>query len=454
MQFKKVHFIAIGGSIMHNLALALHNKGVEVTGSDDEIYDPAKSKLEKASIIPAEMGWNSANITDDLDAIVLGMHAKKDNPELIEAQNKGIKIYSFPELIFELSKNKQRVVIAGSHGKTTITSMILHVLKYVGKDFDYAVGSSLEGFDLSVKLTDAPIIIIEGDEYPSSALDNRPKFAHYKQHIGVISGIAWDHFNIYNSIEEYRKQFENFADSTPKAGTIIYNNDDDYSSYIAQIKRNDVNNIEYTVHKHDKKKGKVRLLSKKLDPVEIDFFGDHNLSNLSAALNVCEKLGIKIPVFYEAIQSFKGAGKRMELIGKNEDSFVYKDFAHAPSKLKATSKSVLKHFDNKAIVSCYELHTFSSINPEFIDQYKNQYLGDKKAIFYSPEVSKKKGLQPLSNEDIKTAFNDNYIEILNNTEDVKSYFLNNKKKDSVYLFMSSGTYNGLDLSTLSNDLLS
>ncbi|MBC7451538.1 MAG: peptidoglycan synthetase, partial [Cytophagales bacterium] len=340
MTATRVHFIAIGGAVMHNLALALHHKGYIVSGSDDEIFEPSKTRLAKYGLLPEILSWYPEKITQQLDAVILGMHARNDNPELQKAKELGLKIYSFPEYIYEQSKNKQRIVIAGSHGKTTITSMIMHVLKFFDRKFDYLVGAKLEGFDTMVQITDdAPIIIIEGDEYLTSPLDLTPKFLHYHHHIGLISGVAWDHINVYPTFEEYVKQFDAFADSTPKGGILIYSESDDLATLVGDKPRSDVKAVGYGTHKHEIVNG-VTFLHTDKGKVEIEVFGKHNLKNINAAKMICMEIGINDEMFYKAIQTFKGAANRLEILGRNHHNVVFKDFAHAPSKLKATSKAV------------------------------------------------------------------------------------------------------------------
>ena len=334
---QKVHFIAIGGSAMHNLALALHQKGYFVTGSDDEIFEPSRSRLEKKGILPTKMGWDEGNIHPNLDAVILGMHARVDNPELLKAQKLGLKIYSYPEYIYDQSKDKHRVVIAGSHGKTTTTGMILHVLKACGKKFDFLVGAQLEGFDNMVQLTDAPVIIIEGDEYLDSPTNRIPKFLFYKHHMTVITGIAWDHINVFPTFAEYKKQFELFIDATPKSGVLIYNEDDKALSAICKpIKREDIHKVEYIAHKSKVKNGITYLVTED-DKVQVNFFGEHNMYNVQAALEICCKLGVTDADFYQSISTFKGAANRLELLAEKGNTKIFKDFAHAPSKLEATT---------------------------------------------------------------------------------------------------------------------
>ncbi|MEQ8358231.1 MAG: Mur ligase family protein [Cytophagales bacterium] len=451
---KKVHFIAIGGSVMHNLAIALKKNGWQVSGSDDEIFDPSKSKLEKYGLLPKEKGWNANNISDDLDLIILGMHAQADNPELIKAKELGLKISSFPEFIRDYSSNKQRFVIGGSHGKTTITAMIMHVLRHVGREFDYLVGAEIDGFELTVKLSDAPIIIIEGDEYLNSALDPQPKFLIYDHHIGVISGIKWDHYNVYPSLESYVIGFESFTDKTPKAGTLIYNGDDDIATVIGRKERDDVVAIEYTTLPHKVQEGITYLLTKNSGEIPLKIFGEHNMSNLSAALEVCKKLSIEEEDFYEAIKSFSGAGRRMELLAKNDNTLIFKDFAHAPSKLKASTQAVKTQYPDRELIACIELHTFSSLNKDFIEQYADTFVdADEAIIYYNPEVVKHKKLEMINENDLKTAFNQDDLTIFTESdkliEYIKSKDLNNKN----LLMMSSGNFDGVNLDKFAEKLL-
>ncbi|RZK73517.1 MAG: peptidoglycan synthetase, partial [Pedobacter sp.] len=379
----RIHFIAIGGSAMHNLAIALHKKGYLVTGSDDVIFEPSGSRLEKHGILPKQMGWDEANITPDLDAVILGMHALKDNPELLKAQQLGLKIYSYPEYIYEQTREKLRVVIGGSHGKTTITSMILHVLNYYNKDFDYLVGAQLAGFDTMVKVTDsAPIIIIEGDEYLASPIDRRPKFHLYKANIAVISGIAWDHINVFPTYKEYVKQFEIFIETIQPEGCLIYCSQDQDLCQIVQDTDNSVVKIGYEIPDHVIKDGVTYLLP---DNIPLRVFGDHNLMNLNAAKLVCRQLGIDDNEFNKAIASFTGASKRLELLSSVNKTNVYKDFAHSPSKLKATIEAVKLQFEERRLVACIELHTFSSLNKAFLSQYANTMTNADEAIVYIDE---------------------------------------------------------------------
>ncbi|MFN8415948.1 MAG: Mur ligase family protein [Cytophagaceae bacterium] len=453
MSDKRVHFIAIGGAVMHNLALALHNMGYQVSGSDDEIFEPSKTRLAAKGLLPEQMGWYPEKITSDINAIILGMHARKDNPELLRAQELGLKIYSFPQYIYEQSKNKQRIVIAGSHGKTTITSMIMHVLNYHKKDFDYLVGAKIEGFETMVRISDAPIIIIEGDEYLTSPLDLTPKFLHYKHHIGVISGIAWDHINVYPTFESYVSQFDAFADSTPKGGILIFSESDDLATLIGNKERADVTAIEYKAHPHDIMDG-ITYLNTDMRKVPLQVFGKHNLKNISAALEVCLKVGITKPMFYEAMEQFKGAANRLELVGRKNNKVVFKDFAHAPSKLKATSKAVKKQFPNHKLVAVLELHTFSSLNKEFLSQYKDTYkTPDEPIVYFSPETVAHKKLATITAEEVKEAFDNPKVRVFTESKALEEYLKSLNWTNTNLLLMSSGNFGGINIKELSEFVL-
>jgi UDP-N-acetylmuramate: L-alanyl-gamma-D-glutamyl-meso-diaminopimelate ligase len=452
--YKHIHLIAIGGSIMHNLALALHRKGLHVTGSDDEIFEPAKSRLAADGLLPGEEGWFPEKLNPLPDAVIVGMHARPDNPELLYAQQQGVPIFSFPEFIYEQSRNKQRIVIAGSHGKTSITSIILHVLQYHNRLFDYAVGAQLEGFDLMVKLTEeSPIIIIEGDEYLSSPIQRVPKFHKYHHHIGVMSGISWDHINVFPTEENYREQFRIFAEMTPKAGTLIYNQDDEQVLEVCVPNNSDVNYIGYTIHEHKIKKSGKTILKTKKDDVEIQLFGEHNLRNISAAKEVCKQIGIKGQAFYEALATFKGAARRLEKIGENEHTLVYKDFAHAPSKLKATSEALKKQYPDRQLVACLELHTFSSLNRDFLPQYFHTFLApDEKIVYFNPKTLEHKRMPPLDPNDLKAAFGDDQIQVFTDDQALQEYLLGTQWKDKNLLMMTSGTFGNLDLQQLAHTI--
>ncbi|WP_026999195.1 UDP-N-acetylmuramate--L-alanine ligase [Eisenibacter elegans] len=452
---QKVHLIAIGGSVMHNLAIDLHLKGVKVSGSDDQIFNPSRQRLEKYGLLPTAEGWFEDKITPDLDAVILGMHARADNPELKRAQQLGLRIYSFPEYIYQQAEDKQRVVIAGSHGKTTITSIILHTLQHINRDFDYLIGAEVEGFERMVKTSHtAPVMIIEGDEYFTSVLDPTPKFWHYKHHIGVISGIAWDHINVYPSLEEYVAAFEQFAEQSPKAGTLIYSSDDPIAQVIGNKERADVNRIDYVAHPHKIKDEQTFLIGPDKQEIPLQVFGEHNMKNIQAAKLVCLRLGVTEEQFYEAIQSFRGAANRLEKVAESEQTIIFKDFAHAPSKLRATAQAVKQQYPQHHLVGCLELHTFSSLNKEFLQQYYNTFkAADTALIYYSPETVAHKKLEEISPEDIQKAFNHKNLQIFTDIEALKATLLGQDWNDKVLLMMSSGSFDQLNLEALANQII-
>ncbi|NVO84565.1 UDP-N-acetylmuramate--L-alanine ligase [Hymenobacter terrestris] len=452
----RLHLIATGGSIMHNLALTLHRRGAHVTGSDDEIFEPAKGRLAAAGLLPEAEGWFPEKVTADLDAVIVGMHARPDNPELLRAQELGLRVYSFPEFIYEASKDKQRIVIGGSHGKTSITSLILHVLRYHGRKFDYAVGAQLEGFELMVQLTDdAPIIIIEGDEYLASPIDRRPKFHLYQHHIGVISGISWDHINVFPTEEIYREQFRIFAEMTPKAGVLIYDRDDEQTQLVTVPTSPDVKYIGYGPHDNVVRDGQTFLVTKKDEQVPVKIFGEHNLRNISAAKEVCKQLGIKGKEFYEALGSFKGAARRLELVREGAGSVVYKDFAHAPSKLKATATAFKKQFPQRRLVACLELHTFSSLNPDFLPQYAHTFdAPDVAVVYFNPQVLAHKRLPALPTEAVQAAFQRSDLRVFTDSAELADFLHAQDWTNANLLMMSSGTFDGLDLATLAEEVVS
>lgn len=444
----RIHFIAIGGAVMHDLALHLARKGIVVSGSDDEVYDPARSALAAQGLLPKQEGWFPDKVTSELDAVILGMHARPDNPELQRAQELGLTIYSYPDFIYENSRHKQRVVIAGSHGKTTITSMVLHVLSHLNREFDYVIGAQIDALDGRVKLSDAPLIVIEGDEYLSSPVDRTPKILKYHHHIGLISGIAWDHYNVFPTMENYVHQFELFADNTPKGGNLIYCEEDDLADMIGRKERKDVNAIEYRAHPHEIKDGTTYLLTDE-GRLPIKLFGQHNMQNLSGARQICKRIGVTDAQFYEAIPSFRGASRRLELVAKNETSVVYKDFAHAPSKLQATTQAVKSQFPERVLVACVELHTFSSLNREFIHQYQDSLrAADVGVVYHNPEVSRHKKLEPLDDTFIKEAFNQNDLRIFTNYKELEEFLRTMTWDNKNLLMMSSGTFGGIDLQDL------
>lgn len=448
----RIHFISIGGSAMHNLAIALHKKGFQVSGSDDEVFEPSKSRLAKYNLLPKEIGWNESNVSNDLDAVILGMHAKPDNPELLAAQKMGVKIYSYPEYIYEQSKNKKRIVIAGSHGKTSITSMVLHVLKHQNIDFDYLVGAQLEGFETMVRLSDAPIIVIEGDEYLSSPIDRKPKFLWYKPQIAVISGIAWDHINVFPTFENYVEQFELFISSMEKDASLIYFEGENILKKLATQKSDELNLIPYQAHRHQIKDGKT-ILETDQDSYEVEVFGDHNLQNLQAAYHICSEIGVSAEDFYQAIQPFKGAAKRLERIAESEKLIVFKDYAHSPSKLKATTTAVKKQFPNRNLIACMELHTFSSLNKEFLAEYSGSMTSaDEAYVYYNPKTIAHKGLDSISIDEVKQAFLPSEVRVFDQSEDIIEHLKSKDWNQSVLLLMTSGNFDGVDLNELGESL--
>ena len=440
---------------MHNLALALHQRGAQVTGSDDEIFEPARTRLAAAGLLPAAEGWFPEKIHAGLAAVIVGMHARPDNPELARAQALGLKVYSFPEYIYEASKDKQRVVIGGSHGKTSITALILHVLRAHGRPFDYAVGAQLAGFDLMVQLTDdAPVIIIEGDEYLSSPVDRRPKFHLYQHHIGVISGISWDHINVFPTEENYREQFQIFANQTPKAGVLIYDRDDEQAQLVAVPTSPDVTYIGYGPHENVVRDGRTYLLTKRDEEVPIQVFGEHNLRNISAAREVCKQLGVKSKDFYKAVATFPGAGRRLELVRAGATSVVYKDFAHAPSKLRATARALKQQYPERRLVACLELHTFSSLNPAFLPQYAHCFdAPDVAVVYFNPHVLAHKRLPPLPPETVQAAFQRPDLKVFTDSQALAEFLHAQQWADTNLLLMTSGTFDGLDLPKLADEVV-
>lgn len=438
---------------MHNLALALHQQGHTITGSDDEIYDPARARLAQYGLLPTEMGWVPEKITPQLDAVILGMHARKDNPELARAQELGLPIYSYPEFTFRQSEQKQRVVIAGSHGKTTITAMILHVLRYHNRTFDYLVGAQVEGFDTMVKLTDdAPIIIVEGDEYPASPIDPTPKFLHYQPHIVLISGVAWDHVNIYPTWEEYVDQFENLAESMPKAGILVFDETDDMLDVIGQKERPDVTKVPYEAHPYRIADGQTYLLTKANVDVPVLIFGEHNMKNISGAMAVCDRLGVTDAMFYEAVSSFKGAARRMEKVAGPRR--VFRDFAHAPAKVEATTDAVKAQFPGKKLLAAVELHTFSSLSRSFLSQYKDRLdAADIAVVYFNAHTLLAKRLAPLTADDVKMAFDKPGLVVFTETAALREFIVNQRANADTFLLMSSGTFGELNMEDLAQELI-
>ena len=445
----RIHFIAIGGSAMHNLALALQYKGYQISGSDDTIFDPSRSRLEKAGLLPAEYGWFPEKISADLDAVILGMHAKPDNPELHKAQELGLPIYSYPEFLYEQSRDKTRVVIGGSHGKTTITSMILHVLNYHDREVDYMVGAQLEGFDRMVHLTEEnEFIVLEGDEYLSSPIDRRPKFHLYKANIALLSGIAWDHINVFPTYENYLEQFSLFIESIAEGGSLTYNSEDPELSRVVLMSQKPIRKLPYKTHPYTVEGGETFLETEE-GPLPVEIFGAHNLNNLAGAKWICQHMGIDEDDFYEAIQSFKGASRRMETLAQSEKGILIKDFAHSPSKVKATTSAVKEQYGSHRVHACLELHTYSSLNAEFVQHYKGSLdSADEAWVFYSPEAIKIKRLEEISPEEIKSAFGREDLKVFTNPAELAQELLSIEPQNLALLMMSSGNYGGFELNDL------
>jgi UDP-N-acetylmuramate: L-alanyl-gamma-D-glutamyl-meso-diaminopimelate ligase len=445
----RVHFIAIGGSAMHNLALALHHKGDQITGSDDEIFEPSKSRLAGRDLLPAAFGWFPEKITENIDAIILGMHAKADNPELLKAKDLNLPIYSYPEFLYEQSKNKTRVVIGGSHGKTTITSMILHVMHYHQKEVDYMVGAQLEGFDVMVKLTNEnDFIVLEGDEYLSSPIDRRPKFHLYKPNIALLSGIAWDHINVFPTYENYVAQFDIFLTQMTSGGAVIYNEEDFEVKRVVEQSTSPIKKYPYRTPNYAVADGQTLLDTPEGDmPIEI--FGKHNLNNLEGARWICQLMGVDADDFYEAISTFKGASKRLEKITESLNAVAYKDYAHSPSKVKATTTALKDQYPNRALIACLELHTYSSLNPDFLKEYKGALdAADTAVVFYSPKAVAIKKLSPISEKQIFDAFEREDLLIFTEPSNFKNFLFDQNFENKSLLLMSSGNYGGLDFKEL------
>lgn len=445
----KIHLIAIGGSIMHNLAIALYLKGYEISGSDDEIFNPAQDMLKKYNLLPEKEGWDTSRIHSDLDAVIVGMHAREDNPELKMAKELNLKVYSFPEYVYEQTRNKTRVVIGGSHGKTTITSMIMHVLRFNKLDFDYLVGSRLEGFETMVKLTeDAPIAIFEGDEYLSSPIDPRPKFHVYRPNIGFISGIAWDHINVFPSYENYLDQFQLFLRKIEPGGSLIYQAEDAELEKIVKTGPREIKYIPYFTHPYEIDNNKTYLIDgTQKFPVLI--FGKHNMQNLQGAKTVCKELGISNEKFNEAIKSFKGAARRLQILKDSNSSCIYFDFAHSPSKVKATIDAVKEQYPERELISIFELHTFSSLKESFLPEYKNTLENaDKAFVYYSPETLKHKKLKAINPEQVLEAFGTENLTVFTIRGELEKKVKEMNHDNKNFLIMSSGNFSGIDFTNI------
>jgi UDP-N-acetylmuramate: L-alanyl-gamma-D-glutamyl-meso-diaminopimelate ligase len=445
----RVHFIAIGGAVMHNLAIALHKKGYEVTGSDDEIFEPSKSRLASSGLLPVEQGWHPGKISKEIDAVILGMHAKADNPELQKAVDLGIKIMSFPEYLYDQTRNKKRIVIAGSHGKTTTTAMIMHVFKVTGTKFDYMAGSQIDGFDTMVGLSDdSEIAVFEGDEYLTSTLDRRPKFHLYMPDIAVLNGIAWDHMNVFPTFENYIDQFRIFTEKITRGGTLIYYEDDPEVKKLAQKVPDYIKKTSYRTHGYfQNKEGFFAATHNRVVPLKI--FGEHNMQNLSAAKEACLASGVDEDDFYLAIRSFEGTSKRLQKLMEDEKGVIYLDFAHSPSKVKATTEAISERYKGRQIVACLELHTYSSLNSSFLPNYSGTLDRVTDAfVYFNPHALELKKLRPVTIGEIATAFGNPCLKVFNNSDAMFSEIRKLKYDNPVYLFMSSGDFNGFDLLSL------
>ncbi len=448
----KYHLIAVGGAVMHNLALALKQNGHTVTGSDDEIYEPARSRLKAFDLLPDTEGWHTGRISTDLDAVILGMHARKDNPELLKAQELGLPIYSFPEFIYQHSAQKTRIVVAGSHGKTTTTSMIMHVLKHAGRDFDYLVGALLEGFDTMVRLSDASVMVIEGDEYLASPLDLRPKIMHYKPHIAIITGVAWDHANVFPTFKNYVLQFDNFIKTLDTEGSLFWYKHDKELQKIASS--TSCKSMPYDAFNSDIAKGKTVLKTADNRRVSLEIFGDHNLANLKAAYLACREIGVSDNEFFAAISSFKGAAKRLQILAQARTSVAFLDFAHAPSKVKATIDAMKAQYPKRELVACLELHTFSSLSKSFLPQYEGtMQAADEAVVFFNEHTLAMKKMPPLSIDEVKAFFKHPNLTVFTDNQALTAFLKERRFKNQNLLLMTSGTFVGLNLKELATELL-
>lgn len=444
------HFIAIGGAVMHNLAIALQQKGHTITGSDDEIFDPALSRLKAAGICPESFGWFPEKIHLQLDAVIVGMHARRENPELAVAIELGIKVYSFPEFLYEHAKNKKRIVIGGSHGKTTITAMIMHVLRHLGRDFDYLVGAQVRGFDVMVRISDsAPIMVFEGDEYLTAPFDPRPKFHLYHPHVALISGIAWDHINVFPDFDHYVKQFWEFAGMIEPGGSLVYNQEDELVRNIAVNISGPVIRIPYDTPDYTVENGMSFLkYGGKTYPLRI--FGRHNLQNLAGAWKVCRECGISDEEFLSAIVNYEGAARRLEKIASGSDTNIFRDFAHSPSKLKATVSAVKEQYPEMYLVACMELHTFSSLSAGFLNQYRDcMKEADEGIVYFNPHTIEMKKLPPISEQDIYEAFGKDNLKVFTDSGQMLGELLAKSWSGKNLLLMSSGSFNGINFDELS-----
>lgn len=450
----KIHLIAVGGSAMHNMALALQELGHEVTGSDDEIYDPARSRLEAKGLLPDEIGWNPERITSQLDAVILGMHARINNPELLRAQELGVPVYSYPEYVYKESLNKKRIVVAGSHGKTSTTAMILHVLNKLDMNTDYLVGAQLKGFDTMVRLTDAPLIVLEGDEYLSSPIERVPKIHFYRPHITIITGVAWDHINVFPTFENYVDQFRQYLEMIEENGTLIYYKGDKVLDKIVGETNHNIRKIAYDTAPYNVIDNQT-ILHDGEDRIPLKIFGAHNLQNLEAARLVCQEIGITNQQFYDSVKDFEGAAKRLQRLAESEQSAVFLDFAHAPSKVEATIKAFKQQYKDRSLVACFELHTFSSLNKDFLNQYQNTMQpADEAIIFYSHHTLKMKKLPDINSTEVQAAFNHPNCHVFTEKDVLFDYLISKNWEETNLLLMTSGKFNGMDLPVLTETVTS
>jgi len=453
-EFMRVHLIAIGGSAMHNMAIALHQKGIVVTGSDDEIFEPSKSRLKNLGLLPEAEGWYAEKISAELDAVIVGMHARKDNPELLRAQELGLRIFSYPEYVYEQTKNKTRIVIGGSHGKTTTTAMILHVMKHCNIECDFLVGAQLDGFDCMVRFSEtSKFAVIEGDEYLSSPTDLRPKFHLYHPNIALLTGIAWDHINVFPTFENYVDQFRIFLDKIIPGGVLVYCEADEEVRTLAETHPGEFRTQAYNTHAHSVENGVTSLITDK-GKVPLKIFGDHNLQNLQGAFYVCMEAGISADDFYKAIQSFRGAARRLEPVLETSQTVIYKDFAHSPSKLKATTGAFKRQFPDRQLIACMELHTFSSLNSKFLGEYKDSMaLADKAFVYFNPHTIEHKKLPPISPDQVKQAFGSDNVVVYTDSQKLVSDLKAMTWPQKNLLLMTSGNFDGLDFKKLAEELV-
>jgi UDP-N-acetylmuramate: L-alanyl-gamma-D-glutamyl-meso-diaminopimelate ligase len=445
---RHIHFIAIGGSTMHNLAIALAQQGYQVTGSDDDIFEPSRTRLSVNHLLPSDLGWDPDRITNDIEAVILGMHARSDNPELLKARKIGLKIYSFPDYIYELKKRALRIVIAGSHGKTTITSMIAYALMQFGKDFDYLIGAGLSGFENMVKISNAPVMVLEGDEYLSSALDRTPKFIRYHHHIGLLSGISWDHINAFPTRKDYIDPFRKFINSTPEEGHIIYNEEDELVKQLIEKYVGKYKTTPYSIPKYEIINEQYHFIYE-TEKIPLKIFGKHNMSNMAGVMAVLNVLGYSDYDSIQALKSFSGAANRLEKVYDRNHIVIYKDFAHSPSKLRSTIQAVKELYPRRKIINCYELHTFSSLNKNFLPEYKNTlYPEDINVIFLNNHTLKIKRMEYLEDEMIRDGFLNKNLYIFRNKEDLVHFLIGSMEEYTALLMMSSGNFGGLDFKQL------